>query len=60
MQTLLMELRNPNVRAYFVWGPYLKSDTEAAAREISERAWAPNSVYFWTPGQKLSPRDSIL
>jgi len=54
MQTLLTQRRDPNVRAYWVWGPYLRNDTEKAARDNSLRYGAPNSVYFWTTTPKLS------
>ena len=54
MQTLLTQHRDPNLRAYWVWGPYLRSDTEKAARDSSLRYGAPNSVYFWTPTPKLA------
>ncbi len=48
MQTLLMQNRNDDIRAYFVWGPYLKSDNQEIARVNSDRFYAPNSTYFWT------------
>ncbi len=48
-----METRDPDVRAYFVWAPFLKPDTEKTARESTARCWAPNSVYFWAPDQNL-------
>jgi hypothetical protein len=54
MQTLLTQRRDPNVRAYWVWGPYLRNDTEKAARDNSLRYGAPNSVYFWTTTPKLA------
>ncbi len=54
MQAILMELGAADVRAYFVWGPFLKADTEQAARQSMERVAAPNSVHFWLPSQKLS------
>jgi hypothetical protein len=54
MQTLLFENRNANVRAYFIWGPYLKSDTVELAQVNTERFQAPNSVYLWTPTPQLA------
>ena len=54
MQTLLTQRRDPDLRAYWVWGPYLKSDNEKAARDSALRFGAPNSAHFWTPAQKLA------
>jgi hypothetical protein len=54
MQAILMETPDPGIRAYFVWGPFLDTDSEKTAREITERVWSPNSVYFWTPDKKLA------
>lgn len=49
MQTLLLQHRNPGIRAYFLWGPFIRSDNETAARQNSTRYLAPNTVHFWTP-----------
>lgn len=49
-----MEMGAADVRAYFVWGPFLKADTEETARQSMERVAAPNSVHFWMTSQKLS------
>jgi hypothetical protein len=54
MQTLLFQNRNTDVRAYFVWGPYLKSDTVDLARVDTEKFQAPNSVYLWIPTTQLA------
>ncbi len=53
MQLLLTQHRDPNLRSYFVWGPFIRSDNEAAARENAQRFAAPNSMHFWTPTPKL-------
>ena len=54
MQTLLVQGRDPNLRAYFIWGPYLDSDNVEFARMATERFLAPNAVYFWEPTPALS------
>jgi hypothetical protein len=54
MQKLLVQRRNPNLRAYFVWGAYLRGDTVDMAQAASQRFMAPNAAYYWTPTQKLS------
>jgi len=54
MQTMLLQRRDPQVRTYFIWGPYLTGDTIETARQGTQRFLAPNSVYFWTSTQKLS------
>ena len=48
MQTMLAQRRDPNLRAYFVWGPYLDADNAQTARESASRYQAPNSAYYWT------------
>ena len=54
MQTMLAQRNNPEVRAYFVWGPFLKTDNMDLARQCSERYAAPNSAHFWMPNLKLA------
>jgi hypothetical protein len=54
MQTLLVQGRNPDLRAYFVWGPYLQSDSVELARMATERFLAPNAAYFWESTPSLS------
>ena len=54
MQRLLTEHRDPNLRSYFIWGPYIQSDNETAARASAERYVAPNAVHYWTPTPKLA------
>jgi hypothetical protein len=59
MQSLMVQNRNPSLRAYFVWGPFLRGDTEAVAKNATEKYAAPGSVYFWTPSIDLG-RDLAL
>ncbi len=54
MQNLLLQNRDPDLRAYFIWGPYLRSDNEEIARVNSERFYAPNASFFWTPTPNLA------
>jgi hypothetical protein len=54
MQNLLLRRNSPDLRAYFIWGPYLKADSREIARVNSERFYAPNAGYFWTPTQNLA------
>jgi hypothetical protein len=53
MQALMIQHRSPRLKGYFVWGPFLRSDTEAAAREASTTYAGPNTEHFWTPGAAL-------
>jgi len=53
MQTLLVQQRDPNLRAYFIWGPYLTTDSEDIARASTQRLLAPNAAYYWTPTPRL-------
>lgn len=54
MQTMLVQRRNPDIRAYFVWAPFISTDTVASAQSVSERYYAPNSVYFWLPNTRIA------
>ncbi len=54
MQLLLMEHRDPNLRSYFVWGPYIRSDNETAARRIADRFVSPQAAHYWTPTPRLA------
>jgi hypothetical protein len=54
MQALLLQNRKPDLRAYFVWGPYLKSDTLEIARVNSDRFAIPDVSFFWTPTERLA------
>jgi hypothetical protein len=51
---MLVQRRDPSLRAYFVWGRYLGEDDEAKAREATQKFMAPNSVYFWMPVPQIS------
>jgi hypothetical protein len=53
MQTLLVQHRNPNLRAYFIWGPYLRTDSVESARASTQRFLAPNAAYYWTATPSL-------
>jgi hypothetical protein len=53
MQLLLKQHNDPDLVGYFVWGPYLRNDTEQGARDAAQRFTAPGSTHFWTPAQKL-------
>ena len=53
MQALMLQNRNSGLRAYFLWGPFLRGDSEAAARAVTAKYTAPNSVYFWTRSLSL-------
>jgi hypothetical protein len=54
MQTLLSRNPNPDLRAYFIWGPYLTSDTVEIARADTAKFMAPSASYFWTPSDRLA------
>jgi hypothetical protein len=54
MQTLLLQNRNPDLRAYFIWGPYLHADNLEIARVNSDRFYVPNASFFWTPTPALA------
>jgi hypothetical protein len=54
MQMMLRDHRDSSLRSYFLWGSYIRSDNETAARENSERFVAPNAVHYWTPTPKLA------
>jgi hypothetical protein len=54
MQALLLQNRNPDLRAYFIWGPYLKSDNPEIARVNSDRFYALNASFFWTATSSLA------
>lgn len=54
MQSFLVQHRDPNLRAYWVWGPFLTNDTAETARENVRRYSAPNSVHYWTPTSKYA------
>ncbi len=49
-----METHTSDLRCYIVWGPFLHTDTEAAARDTTARTWAPYTSYFWLPDLKLA------
>jgi hypothetical protein len=51
---MLVQRRNPAVRAYFFWGYYLGTDSEERAREATQKLQAPNAAHFWMPGPELS------
>ncbi len=51
---LLNQIRHPQLRTYFVWGPYIKGDSIAAARDASQRFVAFNAEHFWTTTHNLS------
>jgi hypothetical protein len=53
MQMLMNEFGNREVRAYYVWAPILTGDTEASARQSSQRFPAANSSHFWTSSPGL-------
>ena len=54
MQSLLARNRNSDLRAYFIWGPYLQADSLELARVDSNKFNAPAATYFWTPTDKLA------
>ncbi len=54
MQTMLVQQSNPDLRAYFVWAPFIASDSLEAARSATEKYAAPNTVYFWLPSIKIA------
>jgi hypothetical protein len=54
MQVLLTQHRDPNLRSYWIWGPYLRNDAEQTARNAARTYAAPSSVHFWTPAPKLA------
>ena len=54
MQTLLSRNSNRDLRAYFIWAPYLRADTVEMARVGSNKFSAPNAGYFWMPSDRLA------
>jgi len=54
VQTLMVQRRDPELRAYFVWGLYQGADSEARAREAAEKYAAPGTAHFWMPNATLS------
>jgi hypothetical protein len=60
MQTMLAQQGNPELRAYFIWAPFIHGDSVEAARSATERYLAPNSVYFWLPTVKIAQDLSIV
>jgi hypothetical protein len=55
---MLVQRRDPSIRAYFVWGLYQGTDSEERARESSRKFAAPNTVYYWMPRPEIS-RDLV-
>ncbi|HYK88385.1 MAG TPA: hypothetical protein VE398_06425 [Acidobacteriota bacterium] len=53
MQTMLVQRQDPNLRAYFIWGPYLAADNPEAAQSATRKYQAPNAAYYWTPSLRL-------
>jgi hypothetical protein len=51
---MLVQRRNPALRAYFVWGLYLGTDNEDRAREMARKYAAPFTVHFWTASPDIS------
>jgi hypothetical protein len=51
---MLVQRQEKNLRAYFLWGSFLPTDNAAAARAATATYRAPDSVYFWTPDQRLA------
>jgi hypothetical protein len=51
---MLLHRQNPEIRAYFIWGPFLLADNEESARLATGRLLVPGAVYFWMPDVRLS------
>jgi len=60
MQSLLQQKRNEDLRAYFVWGPYLQADNVEFARVDTAKFNAPGASYFWTPTDRLARELSFV
>ena len=57
---MLAQRRDPNLRAYYLWGPFLQRDNEESARTAVQQCLAPETVHFWVPSQKLSTDLSLV
>jgi hypothetical protein len=51
---LMLQNPHPDLRAYFIWGPFLKNDSVTQAQAGAARFAAPNSIHFWTPTPRIS------
>ena len=51
---LLAAMPHAPLRAHYVWVPMLPSDTEAAARAVSERFAEPRATQYWDGERHLS------
>ncbi len=51
---MMVQRRDPALRAYFFWGPYQGLDNQDRAREAAQKYAAPNSAHFWSPSPDIS------
>ena len=54
MKTLLQQHQDPDLRSYWIWGPYLRTDKEEVARQNAAKFAPPGSVHYWTPSPHLA------
>jgi hypothetical protein len=54
MQQLIVRRRTAALKAYFIWGAYLPTDTQRMAEEHSRRFFTPNGAYYWIPSYALA------
>ena len=51
---MLVQRADPNLRAYYLWGPFLQADNEESARSAAQKTFAAEILNFWTPSRQFS------
>ncbi len=56
IQSLLKEVRNPNLRVLVIWEPVLLDDWSAPSGGVLSRIQDSRAAQFWDPGHLVSER----